>query len=82
MNNRWKFQIVFGSIWALVVSIVLMLIDLRDKSFAEQFDSPALYIRTGLTFVLGIFVFAYFVYRQNLKRMQKTDDVSGQSRPQ
>lgn len=79
MSNRWKFQLIFGGIWALVVSVILVLIDLRERSLEDQLNGPGFYIRTGLTFILGIFVFAYIVYKQNLRRIQRSEGINEQS---
>jgi hypothetical protein len=75
MSDRWKFQLVFGSLWALLVSVVLIIIDLKDKGLAEQFSGPGVYIRTAITFLIGIFGFAYYMWKQQLRRREKAGNL-------
>lgn len=68
MSERWKYQIKMGGIWGLFMVVFMMLFELKEKSFAQQFSDQNFYIRAVSFILLGIFVLGYFNWNTKNKR--------------
>jgi hypothetical protein len=68
MSERWKYQIKMGGIWGLFMVVFMMLFELKEKSFTQQFYDQNFYIRAVSFILLGIFVLGYFNWNAKNKR--------------
>ena len=71
MSDRWKYQIKMGGIWGLFMVVFMMLFELKEKSFTQQFSDQNFYIRAVSFILLGIFVLGYFNWNTKNKRENK-----------
>jgi len=68
MSERWKYQIKMGGVWGLFMVVFMMLFELKEKSFTQQFSDQNFYIRAISFILLGIFVLGYFNWNSKNKR--------------
>ncbi len=68
MSDRWKYQIKMGGVWGLFMVVFMMLFELKEKSFTQQFSDQNFYIRAVSFILLGIFVLGYFNWNAKNKR--------------
>ena len=68
MSERWKYQIKMGGVWGLFMVVFMMLFELKEKSFTQQFSDQNFYIRAVSFILLGIFVLGYFNWNSKNKR--------------
>ncbi len=71
MGERWKYQIIMGGVWGLFMIIFMVLFELKEKSFNQQFEDKNFYIRAVSFIFIGIFVLGYFSWNAKRKREKK-----------
>lgn len=81
MSKRWKMQIIFGTVWTLVVTATLAIMDLQQQTFSEQLSSPGFWVRFVLTLIIGIFGLGYYQWKQKVKREQAAVSSEQSPRP-
>ena len=67
MSERWKYQIKFGGIWGVFMTVFNVLFELKEKPISVQVTSQNFYIRASAFILIGIFVLAYFNWKQKVK---------------
>jgi len=63
MSERWKYQIKTGVFWAVIMTVIIVVFDLKETSLYEQITSFQFYFRLGFFLLMGIFVLGYFTWR-------------------
>jgi|GEM_PF-539675 len=77
MWSRWKMQLSYGLIWSVVMTVLTIGMDAKEKGFFEQFLESGTWIRFGINFVLGTFFLGYFAWRSARQR-KKEDEIKRQ----
>jgi hypothetical protein len=67
MSERWKYQIKYGGIWGVFMTVFNVLFELKEKPIGVQITSQNFYIRAVAFILIGIFVLAYFNWKQKVK---------------
>ena len=68
MSERWKYQIKSGGIWGVFMTVFNVLFELKEKPIGVQVTSQNFYIRAVAFILIGIFVLAYFNWKQKVKK--------------
>ena len=68
MSERWKYQIKYGGIWGIIVTVFMIVFEAKNAPIKEQLLQPDFYIRAIGFILVGIFVLGYFNWRTKTKR--------------
>ena len=68
MSERWKYQIKSGGLWGVFMTAFNVLFEIKEKPFMQQIATSNFYIRAIGFILMGIFVLAYFNWKQKVKR--------------
>ncbi len=69
MSERWKYQLQYGLVWGLVVTLITFLFGLTQKTIDESL-TLGLLLRGLIYCVIGVFVLGYFQWRARQKPRQ------------
>ena len=61
MSERWKLQLKFGIIFALVYSLMMCL--MSENSLEDELNSTRFYLRILTNILFGVFVIGYLVWK-------------------
>ncbi len=71
MQDRWKFQVVTGSVWATVTLLIMGLFYYAEGSIKERWHTGELPVQIALIYICGIFLFGWMMWSQKAKQNKK-----------
>lgn len=63
MSKRWKMQLIWGVLFALIMTLLHVASEAKEKGFWPQFAEPRVQIMALVHFFGGTFILGYLQWR-------------------